>query len=401
MQDITAIRLVDDRLAWYPPGAGKEPEWLDDEAAQERLLAALAQRRSGVCFAAPGADTRLLSLPVSAGEKKHIAKSLPFTLEEQVAADIEDLHFSHSTLDRETIGVAICSRDKMQDWHDLLSDFPGVRRWAPEPLLLPWTPGQWCLVLEGDSAIIRTGQCEGCTIERGLADVVLQALVSESEPPESVVVYGADQSSDLALLPPALDGKAQWRRGGFYDALLLSRDADVSLNLLQGDFAERLPLGRWWREWRIVAAGFAIAFALQLVALYTDYRELRAENLALRTAVQDSYRRAFPQGQVVDAEKQLRRQLDALRGSAQSSGFVNLVARVGEAMSKTPNTSIATLNYNDKTDEMRLNIIAGSFEGVESLRSAINASGLQAVMESSNAQGDKVRARLRVGGGTP
>ena len=36
-------------------------------------------------------------------------------------------------------------------------------------------------------------------------------------------------------------------------------------------------------------------------------------------------------------------------------------------------------------------------EAVEQVRSAINQSGLEAVMESSSAQADGVRARLRVG----
>ena len=31
MQNRAVIRLLEGRLAWYPPGAGEEPEWLDDE----------------------------------------------------------------------------------------------------------------------------------------------------------------------------------------------------------------------------------------------------------------------------------------------------------------------------------------------------------------------------------
>ena len=55
------------------------------------------------------------------------------------------------------------------------------------------------------------------------------------------------------------------------------------------------------------------------------------------------------------------------------------------------------LKGNDKADEMRMNLVAADFEAVEELRSKINAAGLEAIMESSNAQGDKVRARLRIG----
>ena len=318
-------------------------------------------------------------------------------IEEEVATDIEELNFAHCALDRESIAVAVCARERMDAWRDLLVDFPGVAQWLPEPLLLPWREGEWCLVVEGDTLILRCGPCDGFTIERDMLAPVLAALLAERDKPDAVVVYGTDQDADTALLPEALQSRVQWRRGNLYTAMLIADSGASKLNLLQGSYAPRLPLGRWWRQWRAVAACFAIAFALQLAALYADYRNLSAENIALRTAVQDSYRVAFPRGQVVDPEKQLRRQLDALRGTAQSSGFVSLVEQVGTAVAGMPNTSIATINYNDKADEMRMNILAADFEGVERLRSRINEAGLEAVMESSSAQGDQVRARLRVG----
>ena len=178
---------------------------------------------------------------------------------------------------------------------------------------------------------------------------------------------------------------------------MLQDSIAAPLNLLQGNYASRLPLARWWGEWRAVAAVFGLAFCLHLVASYTDYHNLKRDNLALRGAVEQSYRKAYPRGAVVDAEKQLSRQLSALRGSCDASGFVNLMARVGEVIAGHSGTSIATINYSDKSGEMRMNILAADFEAVEQVREAINKTGLEAVMESSSAQGEKVRARLRVG----
>jgi type II secretion system protein L len=134
-----------------------------------------------------------------------------------------------------------------------------------------------------------------------------------------------------------------------------------------------------------------------LLVTAADYWQLQRENIALRTAVQDSYRQAYPRGAVVDAEKQLRRQLDALRGSGQSSGFVSLLERVGSVIAARPGTAIASINYSDKSGEMRLNILASDYEAVEQIRAGINKAGLEAIMENSSAQGDQVRARLRVG----
>jgi type II secretion system protein L len=157
-----------------------------------------------------------------------------------------------------------------------------------------------------------------------------------------------------------------------------------------------LPVGLWWRQWRAVAAVLVAAFVLQLGAAYAEYRSLSAQNIALRSAVQDSYRSVFPTGVMVDAEKQLRRQLDALGGTGEGSGFVSLMERVGDAISGMPDTTIASINYNDKGGEMRLNIVAADFEGVEKLRSRMNEAGLEAITESSNTKGDRVSARLRV-----
>lgn len=397
MPSNTIIRVVQGRLAWYPPGASAEPQWLDNDVAGENLRAAVAQQRVAPCFAVPGEDLRLLKVEVSAQEKKHIGKSLAFLLEEQVAADIEELHFASVALDKTQLAVAICTVEKMEGWQAMLADYPGIKQWIPEPLLLPWQAGEWCVVHDGDDAIVRTGECEGFTIESEMLPVLLTAALDEQEQPAAVICYGRDQEADIALFPASLQDRVQWRQGNLYSARMLSEGGNTPLNLLQGEYAVRLPLARWGREWRAVAVAFGIAFALQLVATYTDYLNLKRENLALRGAVEQSYRKAYPRGAMVDAEKQLRRQLGALRGTGETSGFVGLLERAGEVIAGTPGTSIATINYNDKGGEMRLNILAEDFEAVERVREEINKAGLQAVMESSSAQGDKVRARLRVG----
>ncbi|MCB1710363.1 MAG: type II secretion system protein GspL, partial [Halioglobus sp.] len=259
--------------------------------------------------------------------------------------------------------------------------------------------GEWCIVLDGEDAIVRYDRCGGFSVERVLLPSMLAGLLANGTLPGAVVFYGREQAADIALLPPSLQAKAQWRRGNLYSALLLGESPGSALNLLQGEFAVRLPVARWWREWRTVAAVFALAFGLQLVATYADYLKLSRENLALRAAVESSYRKAYPRGAVVDAETQLRRQLASLRGSGEASGFVQLVERVGAAIAGNNGTAIDAINYNfsSRGGEMRMNIVAADFEAVERVRSDINKAGLEAVMESSSAQGDKVRARLRVG----
>lgn len=397
LQQVAIIRWLDGELVYYPPG-GDEAQSLAQPAAREALAEDFAARRLTACFAVPGAELRLQQLAISPEERKHVASSLPYMLEEQLAEDVDQLHFASVFLDKLTLGVAVCSRERMAYWRELLAELPGVNLWLPEPLLLPWREGEWCIVIEGDQALLRSGPCDGFAIEADMLPVILEGEAAADEPPQAVVVYGADQESDRALVPTSLRDRLQWRRGNLPAAMLLAEAQDNVLNLCQGEYAPQLPVARWWRQWRLVAAVLAGVFCLQLLATYSEYRQLSRENIALRTAVQNSYRQASPNGNIVDEEKQLSRQLNALRGSGNSSGFVSLFAKVGAVIAAQAGTQIATINYNDKGNEMRLNIVAADYEAVEAIREAINRTGLEAVMESSSAQGDKVRARMRVGG---
>jgi len=71
--------------------------------------------------------------------------------------------------------------------------------------------------------------------------------------------------------------------------------------------------------------------------------------------------------------------------------------RVGQVLDKESGTVLGSINYNDRGGDMRMNIVADDFQSVERVRSGINAAGLVATMESSSAQSDGVRARIRVG----
>jgi general secretion pathway protein L len=395
LQNIAVIRRIDGLLAWYPPGASEGARPLDKESEQEALRAALRERRHTLVFAVPGEEARLMQLAIATEEKRHLAKSLPYMFEEELASDVSELHFAFRPIDKLDYAVAVCSLQDMESYREQLASYPEIGLWIPEPLLLPWREGEWCLVLEGDRAIVRTGRCGGFSIEREMLPALLTGAAEGAEP-GAVVIYGRDQEVDTNMLPASLRDKVQWRDGDLYTALLLADDPSEQVNLRQGSYARRLPLGRWWQQWRVAAALFAAALAIHLLASYMDYRQLQQQNIVLRTAVQDSYRKAYPRGAVVDAEKQLRRQLDALSGSAVGSSFVSMMGRVGSVVSASEGTSIVSINYSDKVGEMRLNIVASNYSAVERVRSAMVEAGLAAVMESSSAQGEKVRARLRV-----
>lgn len=397
MREISVIRVQGGELVWYPAGAGAgaSPRLLSDPAQLAELEALAAARRAPLLFAVPGADVILREIEFTAAEKRHFLKSLPFLLEDEFSEDIEALHFSSRPWGRLSVGVAVCSDERMDCWRELLADLPELPLWTPEPLLLPWQAGELCMVIEADAVIVRTGFNAGFSVERELAAVVLAALADESEF-DAVVVYGNSQQSDQDLLPEKLQAAVQWRTGDFASALLLAVEEQPALNLNQGEYGAQLPMGRWWRQWRLVAGLFVAAFVLQMAGTWADYSNLEAQNLHLRQQIEAAYREVVPRGAVVDPEKQLRRQLESLRGVAGGGGFVTLLDRIGRVIQDQKGAQLATINFNDKVGDVRLNLVVPDFKAVESIRTDLDAAGLQAQMENSNAQGEMVRARLKV-----
>ncbi len=397
MRESAVVRLVGDQLYWYPPGRGDDPISLADSEQQSQLQEILRARQSPVLFAVPGTEVRLQELSVSANEKRHIAKSLPFLLEEEFASDIEDLHIASAPLRADSLAVASCAHHCLGDWRVLLEELSGINQWVPEPLLLPWRVGEISLVIEAGRVVARSGECEGFAVESELLSAMLAAL-PESDI-SSIILYGQDQQQELALIPESLRARVQWRRGGFSAALLLSEDVGKPLNLLQGEYAAQLPLKRWWKLWRWPLVGLGVAFVLQLLATYADYSQLQSENLRLRQSMESAYRQAVPRGAIADPERQLQRKLNDLRGGGVTAAFVTLLEQVGNVVQAERRAQINTINFSGRSGELRLNLVVPDFKAVERIRSSLNAAGLKATVESSNSQGDEVRARMKVQGG--
>lgn len=391
----SVLALRDGTLLWLRSDAPALS--LDDAVARDALRAELDRRDHRVVFAAPGSDVRLIDLPVKPEERRHLEASLPFMLEESFTEDIDALHFARLMLDPRRCAVAVASHSAMQGWVDALGEFAERVPWLPEPLLLCAGDEEWTLLVDGDSALLRWGRCQGTRIETRHLPALFAGLTAS--PPQRLVVYGTDEARERQLLPPELDARVQWRRGDLAAAMLLAPEEPL-LDLRQGAYAQQLPYTRWWRQWRAVAILAGVALALHLASGWMDLQRLERHNLALRGEVESIYRSVNPRGALVDAERQLSRQLAALKGGGGGGSFTALLSPVAAGIAGADGLRLASLSYSQSRGELRLNLLAPDFASVETLRSTLAGRGLAATLESSSRSGDRVRARLRIGART-
>ena len=363
--------------------AGQKPVSIDEVA--EGL-------RANCIFAVPADRARLTQIEVRSDEHRHLKKSLPFMLEDEVIDPVESMHFSYAPIDDSHYLVALASHAEMTSWLEQLGDqFEGP--FFHEALLLPWQPGEVCAVVEAHSVLLRWGEHQGARVEYDLLAPLMDALPA---PPKAVIVYGGDQERDLALLPNLLQERAQWRQGDFGTALMLVDSAQGFIDMRQGVFAPSLPLRRWWQKWKPLTIALLVAVVLQVASDMAQYWRLKESNIALRTAIEASYRKANPQGALVDAEKQLDRQIAEYAVGAKGLMFTRVLDRIGRAISVGGELTLSNINYSDNTGEVRLDLLAPTYDEIEALRERFAAGGMEAILETSSQRGVQVRARLRV-----
>ncbi len=91
--------------------------------------------------------TTTANIPIKGGSR--LLAALPFALEEQLADDIDDLHFAAGTRrDSGQIPVAVVAHDQMSDWLDRLDEAGlSVSKIVPENYGLARIPGTMSLAV--------------------------------------------------------------------------------------------------------------------------------------------------------------------------------------------------------------------------------------------------------------
>jgi general secretion pathway protein L len=135
---------------------------------------------------------------------------------------------------------------------------------------------------------------------------------------------------------------------------------------------------------------------LQTAYSWLEYSSLKSDNLAMRQAMEKTYREVFPRGVVVNPEHQMRTALQTLRRDGGSANFIKQYALIGNTLSQFKGAVLTSLNYEEKRGEFRLNLSLADYQAVDSLRSRLASAGLTEELLSSSADNERVQARLRV-----
>ena len=353
----------------------------------------------------PGSEITLAEpeLPVRGGAR--IAQAVPFALEEQLASDVEGLHFAIGSRPAGTVGtpVAVVSRALLERWLGRC-EAAGIEVSAAyaDSSAVP-AAGTGCALLLDDSQLyVRRADSLPYVLDaeplQGALELALAAPATEGETGENVTFYTSTSEYERhrELIEGLRSRTATLQVKLLPDGplpLLAAQLAGIeAINLLQGPLAPHTSLRSRLREWRLPGA-LAAALVLLFVAGHAVswWKQSRVEK-ALDAQIAEVFAQALPGQPVRDARAQMQGALGA--GAGAGGGMLAAVSLLAQAMAQTPAARVESVSF--RANVLEVNMTVPTVESLESIRQGMSRDGMVAEIQSATQRGDVHVGRLHV-----
>lgn len=353
--------------------------------------------------------TTTVNIPIKGGSRLRAA--LPFALEEQLADDIEDLHFAAGTRrDSGQVPVAVVAHEQMSEWLEQL-DAAGLAasRIVPESYGLARIPGTMSLLAAEDQIIFNDGAdnefvMQGAKPSDALAVAgALEESDNEDHAPGHLLVYcsqGDEErfqhdwnalrhelaSVDINLLPD-----------GVLPRLAVTVAAGNGINLLQGRYGAKTEIGALFRPWRYAAVLFLTLGVLVFGGKVADYYRLTQEEVALKAQFAQVYQSIRPNDkrEVVDPVATVNSVRRGLGAPTALQVLLPSLLQLGQAVQQNQTAEIEAISYRAGVIDVRLT--APDVATLDKIQKAVSSSGrFSAAIQSTDQVGDKINSRIQI-----
>jgi general secretion pathway protein L len=345
----------------------------------------------------PGEDVALLEARVPGSRnRQRLLRAIPFALEEQLASDVEELHFAlGKPLGDDRYPVVVVERRQMDAWAEQLRDAGiSAHQWVPETLAVPRGDAGWGLLPDGDRVLVHSGDFSGFVCDTDNLGMMVSLLAGDDRLPETARVYGAttvtlvgvDVELDATQTQPLNILARGWSQGPVID-------------LLQGAYSRREEWGRLLRPWKASAAMLLAGLLIAAVSTGVHYHRLTRQQEQLAADIEALYKQTFPNARrIVNPRAQMEQQLKELqrRAGGGSADFLGMFAETASVVRSAQGVKVQGASYRD--GRLDLDLQADNLQLLDSLKQALVSSGrMQAEIQSATTESDqKIKSRIRI-----
>ncbi|MGC9551702.1 type II secretion system protein GspL [Vibrio metoecus] len=376
MSEFLTVRLSSQKettIPWLVWSAEQQEVIASGEVAGWEALHELesyAEQRSVLLLLA-ASDLILSSVEIPPGATRQLENMLPYLLEDEIAQDVEDLHFCVLSKSRETADVVGVDRLWLRACLDHLKACGfEVKRVLPDVLAIPQPePGLAAMQL-GDEWLVRKSATQGIAV-----DAQWLSLLAASD-----WVKQEDEFLPLQAFTPlpelALAETQVWRNepSGLVMQLLTQEALSNNINLLTGSFKPKSSWLRHWQVWRKVAVAAVLFVAVSISYSLFQSHQYEAQADAYRAESERIFRSLFPDKQKIPTITYLKRQMSdemaRLSGGSSVGSVLKWLSPLPEAL-KGVNLQVQSIKFDSNRSEIRLEATGRDFQGFEQARTQL------------------------------
>ncbi|MFQ5982729.1 MAG: type II secretion system protein GspL, partial [Woeseiaceae bacterium] len=356
-----------------------------------------------------------VDIPIKGGARLQAA--LPYALEEQLAEDIEQLHFAAGTRRGSgRIPVAIVSRERLSEWIEWLTE-AGIQPAAmiPENYGLARIPGTISLLVAEGQVMINDGADTELIMQDvspGDALAAIGALDDFADPesteaavpemPRHVLVYCEPEDDErhqhdwLAIRNEMESVDVNLLADGVMPRLAVTVATGAGVNLLQGDFGKQTEYAGLFMPWRYAAITLLVLGLVGITAKATDYYLLKREEAELKQQFEAEYRQIAPGAAAVADPKSVVDSLKARLGTASTPPlFLQSLEQLSRALQQNSEARIEAISYRAGVVDVRLS--AQDVSTLDRIQRLVSQSGqFEASIQSTDQDGDSVSSRIQI-----
>ncbi|MCY0965491.1 type II secretion system protein GspL [Parathalassolituus penaei] len=333
---------------------------------------------------------------------RHLARALPFALEEHLVSDPSDYLIVTSGRQAGRVRAYAADRVMVRNLLDVCeAHHIQVRELLPETALLA---DETLALGDKDGWLLRLpGRFEGWIPAMAISAVMESVLDGWTAERLLIACPGLDQAQLLkTTIDTSFPGVFEdiQLKSGQQPAQWLTAAPPRTLSFLTGEFQPRdsgdnRPRA-WWRPLAVMTAACLVVLAVDLAI--DNYRmrqqasDVYGQSLAL-------YKKLFPGERIRSLERDFRAKLSGTDGAAVSTGFVSLINRTakGCAGAGVANLQVTSIRFSDRQQELIVEVQAQNLNDLQTLRQALEKQGLLAEVSSANNDKNIVKGRLKVG----
>ncbi len=336
------------------------------------------------------------------GNSRAIASAIPYALEEQMAEDVELMHFARGKRQANgLIPVVAISQRFLTDLLQTLANAGIYPVWAvAEPLLIPWNENELSILVRNDTAIVRDGAISGFECSLKQLPVLLTRLCNRDETENCTIIriWERVHNAEIHSLLEQLNAQIIFgQNNSDFDQLSELGTKRPEINLLQG-FEQLEPAGVSSGSWWPAIVLSALAVVVYLGASGYQYYSLRQDIDTVTRKSEELFHTTFPDIKrlvqpLVQAEQKLEQ-----RRIAHGQGVDNLLELLSIlGKTKRSNPSITFNNIEYRQGSLVINLEGQSVAQIERFKQQLDSGG-STISEilSTVSKDSKVEARIKI-----